>query len=228
MYSRTLQQLLAVEPPTRVGGTYRDTEQRIIEASVQMFSRFGYVRSSTREIATLAGVTEVTIFRHFPKKRDLFWAVTEACLGRLQVNSELAALMETDAEPKVVLPKFVASLVELIHEQPETVRLLYVCLFELDDGSDMLVRKHLGPLFESFREYLSRAVSKGLLHVDPEVATFSMAASIAAQHGLRHLMKNKPCSVMEAEVAISALTRFWLNALLPDYKGCDGVSERTC
>jgi hypothetical protein len=130
--------------------------------------------------------------------------------------------MDTDAAPQVVLPKFVTSLVELIHQQPETVRLLYVCLFELDDGSDMLIRKHLGPLFESFREYLSRAVTNGLLRVDPEVATLSMAASIAAQHGLRHLMKTEPCSATETNTAISALTRFWLNALLPGAEAVNG------
>jgi AcrR family transcriptional regulator len=222
LYTRSLQQLLTAERPIRTGGTYKHTEERIIDASVQMFSRLGYVRSSTREIASLAGVTEVTVFRHFPKKRDLFWAAAESCLGRLQVKGELSDLIKTDVAPQVVLPKFVASLVELIHQQPETIRLLYVCLFELDDGSDMLICKHLVPPFESFREYLSRAARKGLVHVDPEVATLSMAASIAAQHGLRHLVRNEPCSLTETNVAISALTRFWLHALLPGSAAATG------
>ena len=48
------------------------TANRIVEAAVQLFSRQGFAAGSTHEIARLAGVSEVTVFRHFPRKRDLF------------------------------------------------------------------------------------------------------------------------------------------------------------
>ena len=37
-----------------------------------MFANFGYNGVSTRDIANGAGVNEVTIYRHFPRKRDLY------------------------------------------------------------------------------------------------------------------------------------------------------------
>ena len=43
-----------------------------------MFANFGYNGVSTRDIAAGAGVNEVTIYRHYPRKRDLYVAVLDA------------------------------------------------------------------------------------------------------------------------------------------------------
>ena len=72
------------------------TANRIVEAAVQLFSRQGFAASSTHEIARLAGVSEVTVFRHFPRKRDLFWAATESRLRRLRISRELRNRLESD------------------------------------------------------------------------------------------------------------------------------------
>ena len=62
------------------------TEERIVEAAVQLFSRRGFRGSSTRAIAQLAGVNEITLFRHFPRKRDLYWAASESRFGGLRLS----------------------------------------------------------------------------------------------------------------------------------------------
>lgn len=48
------------------------TEQKILEASLLLFSQKGYEAVTTREIAYQAGVSEMTLFRHFACKRNLF------------------------------------------------------------------------------------------------------------------------------------------------------------
>ena len=59
-----------------------ETRQRIIMAASQAFSEQGYARSTTRGIAAAAGVTEVTLFRHFGSKQNLFAAVLEQYSAR--------------------------------------------------------------------------------------------------------------------------------------------------
>lgn len=44
------------------------TRNRILSAALTLFSEKGYVGATTREIAVEAGVAELTLFRHFPKK----------------------------------------------------------------------------------------------------------------------------------------------------------------
>lgn len=54
------------------------TRQRIIDAAINTFAEKGFSSASTAEIAKRAEVAEVTIFRHFPKKKDLLhYAVLE-------------------------------------------------------------------------------------------------------------------------------------------------------
>ncbi|MGA8628913.1 MAG: helix-turn-helix domain-containing protein, partial [Terracidiphilus sp.] len=54
-----------------------DAESRILASAAEMFARFGYNGVSTRDIASSAGVNEVTIYRHYPRKRDLYFAVLD-------------------------------------------------------------------------------------------------------------------------------------------------------
>jgi len=49
-----------------------DTRNRILKAALESFSKHGYTGATTREIARVSDVTEVTLFRHFPSKEKLF------------------------------------------------------------------------------------------------------------------------------------------------------------
>lgn len=54
-----------------VKGTEK-TRGRILEAALKVFGSRGYSGATTRAIAAEAGVNEVTLFRHFNSKRNLF------------------------------------------------------------------------------------------------------------------------------------------------------------
>jgi AcrR family transcriptional regulator len=193
------------------------TANRIVEAAVQLFSRQGFTATSTHEIARLAGVSEVTVFRHFPRKRDLFWAATESRLRRLRISKELRGRLESDENPRTAIPGIVALLVETVQHQPEMVRLLYLSLFELENGAERILRKHLVPLFEPVREYLSRCASKGLIRdLEPGVAALGLAASVAAHQGLQQVLTNQDVPYTTTDEAIAAYSDFWMKALVPD------------
>jgi AcrR family transcriptional regulator len=57
------------------------TRIRLIEAASQVFASLGVQGATTREIARVAGVNEVTLFRHFPSKEQLLKAVIENALA---------------------------------------------------------------------------------------------------------------------------------------------------
>jgi AcrR family transcriptional regulator len=193
------------------------TANRIVEAAVQLFSRQGFTGSSTHEIARLAGVSEVTVFRHFPRKRDLFWAATESRLRRLRISKDLRERLESDENPRTAIPGIVALLVETVQHQPEMLRLLYLSLFELENGAERILRKHLVPLFDPVREYLARCVSKGLIRdLEPGVATLGLAASVAAHQGLRQVLTIDDIPYANTDEAIAAYSDFWMKALVPE------------
>jgi AcrR family transcriptional regulator len=205
------------------------TASRIVEAAVQLFSRQGFAASSTHEIARLAGVSEVTVFRHFPRKRDLFWAATESRLRRLRISKELRGRLENDENPRTALPGIVAVLVETLHHQPETIRLLYLSLFELDHGADRILRKHLIPLFQPLREYLARCASKGLIRdVEPGITALGLVALIAAHQGLQSVLTEDGIPCATTDDAIATYSAFWMTAMLPELLLAEGQHAATC
>ena len=67
-----------------------ETRERIIQGAAQIFAQKGYEGATTRAIAQAAGVNEVTLFRHFGSKRNIFMAVIErfSALPGLQTTVE--------------------------------------------------------------------------------------------------------------------------------------------
>lgn len=53
------------------------TRKQILDASLRLFSEKGFARTSVRDIAREAGITDAAIYYHFSSKRDLFEALFE-------------------------------------------------------------------------------------------------------------------------------------------------------
>jgi hypothetical protein len=115
------------------------------------------------------------------------------------------------------VPGIVAVLVETLHHQPETIRLLYLSLFELDHGADRILRKHLVPLFQPLREYLARCVSKGLIRdFEPSITALGLAALIAVHQGLQSVLSEGGISCATTDEAVATYSAFWMTAMLPE------------
>jgi len=55
-----------------VSSKNKNTKDKIIEAAYNCFSEKGYIATSTKEIAKEAGLSEITLFRHFGTKEAIF------------------------------------------------------------------------------------------------------------------------------------------------------------
>ncbi len=188
------------------------TEARIVEAAAQLFSRHGYKGASTRDISNLAKVNEVTLFRYFPRKTELFWAAVESRLSRVRMGRELQSKLAADADLPVIVPMLSKFLLEKVFEQPDLLRLLYVAGFEVP-GADRMVREHLGPIFDVIHGYFKRCAAKGLIgDVEASMATLSLAGIVSAHQNLYHLFTGKKLE-WKTEQSAPAYADFLLNAL---------------
>lgn len=66
-----------------------NTRERIIQAALAAFSQNGFEGSSTREIAKRADVNEITLFRHFQSKENLFREVLYSHAPTSMLTDEL-------------------------------------------------------------------------------------------------------------------------------------------
>lgn len=195
------------------------TKVRIVEAAAQLFARQGFKAATTREIAQLADLTEVTIFRYFPRKRDLFWAVMESRLSQLRIGRNLQMSLAASADPAIAIPMIVKFLVNSFSQQPELQRLLHVAAFELPGAEDM-IQEHLGRIFEALNSYFFRCAGKGTIgNVEPSLATLGLVGTVLANQYLRKYFDGEPSPNANTEEAIAALAQLWLRALQPSKSG---------
>jgi len=86
----------AVKTTPKKSAPGQAARERLLDAAALVFARDGISASTTREIARVAGVNEVTLFRLFQHKQNLLMAVLERVFTPLPEEMLAAPAVETD------------------------------------------------------------------------------------------------------------------------------------
>ena len=76
-----------------------DTSQKIIDATMALIRDKGYVATTTRDIARLAGVNECTLFRKFKNKKDIVMSGVAQEKWRANVTPEIFRQVRWELQP---------------------------------------------------------------------------------------------------------------------------------
>jgi AcrR family transcriptional regulator len=118
------------------------TQHKLLEATLKLISEKGYIGATTREIAQEAGVTELTLFRHFGSKEKLFEEVLSTYTFLPTLRGLLPELVDMSCEEalKLVATEFLLtmkkrkSMVKIMHSEmtlyPEKIREVYTRAIE--------------------------------------------------------------------------------------------------
>jgi AcrR family transcriptional regulator len=193
-----------------------EVRARIVKAAVALFSRQGFHGTTAREIARLADVSEVTVFRHFERKDDIFWTALQSCFSSIKPRLTLLGRSSETETPQVMLPEIVCLLVDVVTFTPELMRLIAVALLELRGPAEEVCRENLTPLFTAISDYLAKNIESGKVrNLNPAIVTAAIALTVIAQPELSRLVKGIPFSQLGGREAIDEYSAFWLNVLVP-------------
>lgn len=189
---------------------------RIVHAAVALFSRQGYHGTSTREIARLADVSEVTVFRYFEHKDDIFWSALQSSFSAIKPRLDSLDRTSKREMPEIVLPEIISLLVDIATLSPELVRLIAVAFLELRGRAEEVCREHLTPLFAAISGYLTRNIENGRVrNLNPAIVTAAIALTVIVQPELSKLVDGSRLSKLGGREAIDEYSAFWLNVLVP-------------
>jgi AcrR family transcriptional regulator len=138
-----------------------EVEGRILASATGLFANFGYNGVSVRDIAAHASVNEVTIFRHYPRKRDLYIAALAAELQQVKLGGDLLARIAEAGDAKSVLTYTFELISETLLTRPELLRLIQYSALEMGEDLDPLLHKHLSQLVEVVSRYLEPWIQRG-------------------------------------------------------------------
>lgn len=185
-----------------------NAEARILACAAGMFANFGYNGVSTRDIATGAGVNEVTIYRHYPRKRDLYVAVLDSELQQVKLSGDLLARIAEAQDARTAVARTFELITATLLNRQDLLRLMQFCSLEMGDDIDPLVRKHLGELIEVIARYLEPWVSKGELRATSAKALVLSLISIILSHRTLHRLfagdGSSPEALFKAYAELSA------------------------
>jgi len=74
--------------PTQARLPAAERRAAIVAAALEVFGNGSYARSTTAEIARVAGVSEPIIYRHFPSKKELWFASLDEAWSQLRTRIE--------------------------------------------------------------------------------------------------------------------------------------------
>ena len=170
------------------------TRERIMQAASQLFTQKGYAGTTTRAIADLAGVNEVTLFRHFGTKVKLAEAIMDQ-YGGMALASDLENHLSGDyfqdltvighAMMRVMTERIDAMRMaiceagnfpefqQVVAENPRQLRRMLARYFERQMEAGQIHREHPEVLAQAFLGmFFSYTVLGGFLSdaLQPEVA----------------------------------------------------------
>jgi AcrR family transcriptional regulator len=168
----------------------KDTQKLIIEASLEVFSEKGYTSATTLEISKKANVSEMTLFRHFQTKHNLFIIAIKQAIGASIIeNHNVNLTLKSDEFIKQVLHEKLL----IISKQNKMIK--------------MLIRETLANNLSeelAFTKHISKQVSKDIvsyvqyhkLDVDPVtlaqlIVGILLRYAIMEEHMVYHLLKDE-------------------------------------
>ncbi len=99
------------------------TRTQILDVSLRLFSEKGFARTSVRDIARDAGITDAAIYYHFASKRDLFEALFEE-RGITPAISQLEQATFTEP-PLEVLTALAVVALEILHRNRDFMKVIF-------------------------------------------------------------------------------------------------------
>ncbi|MGL5065440.1 MAG: TetR/AcrR family transcriptional regulator, partial [Microcoleus sp.] len=98
------------------------TRQRSIVAALELFASQGVTKTTTKQIAELAQVNEVTLFRHFGSKHGLLLAVIEEAAIFTNLGQTLVDRADRTSSIDRALKDYATACLQALERVPEVVR----------------------------------------------------------------------------------------------------------
>jgi AcrR family transcriptional regulator len=143
-----------------------DSRERILEAAARVYAQYGFRGATTRLIAQEAGVNEVTLFRLFGSKAQLF----DELLNK-QLHESAVPLLP--AEPGDPEPELIEWCTVLLSQMRASRSFLRKMLGETEERPDAARSACAGPHYaaESLERYVQRLRARGLADPDADYRT---------------------------------------------------------
>lgn len=167
----------------------RETRLRILEAAAGKFAAFGFRAATMKQIAAAARVNDVTVYRHFPKKQQLYWAAIDWKVRSSAFNQVVIETSDRYLRPQEMLQQLGEQVLGVLLTDHSLGRLIYFAVLELPEEKKRLYEGHLKPLLDGLTVQIRSWVKSGEIRaVDPHSAALAIIGMLWSPYNLQELL----------------------------------------
>lgn len=188
------------------GDNLDETSQKIIDAAMTLVRDKGYVATTTKEIAKIAGVNECTLFRKFKSKKDIVLQGVKQSQWRADVTPEIFENVEWDLQADIEM--FMRAYMDRM--TPDFVNLsIGLRAPQLYEETSSLIMKVPQAFLASFTEYLVKMYEMGKMpKADFETLAMTIFSSTFGYTFLKASFGDKLSKVEKDEYIKSSVEMF--------------------
>ena len=190
-----------------------DRRLQIIEIARELFASHGYEGTTTRELAEKIGINEALLFRHFPSKEELYWAVL---LHMIDTRGTKDRLREHIRSGLTDRETFTAVAQDILNRSVQLTRLLFYSVLEKHELSERFFSTHVVAYHEILADYIRSGIKSGRFRdIDPLLAARAFIGMFSYHFQIQELFGGKTVQHFEAPEVIARLVDIWLEGMKP-------------
>ena len=196
--------------------------KQILAVAAELFARQGFHGTTTRQIAEQAQVNEAILFRHFPQKEDLYWAVIEEKCREKSVREWLVEQLAAPADEKTVLTAVAVGLLERNAADTTLTRLLLFSALEKHELSARFVKTYVTGFYDLLAEYIRQRIRAGVFRrVDPVLAARGFLGMVLHHFLVQEVLGERRFHKFDMREASEAFADIWVQGMRAHPRGKD-------
>lgn len=140
----------------RIRKPAEERKSEIVEAALRLADKLGPDRLATGQIAEAVGLTQAALFRHFPKKQEL-WEAVAARIGE-KFQQRWRAIERGPVDPADRLRAIVTAQLKLIQSMPAIPSILFSRELHVENQR---LRAIFGEFMKSFHHRIEQLIDAG-------------------------------------------------------------------
>lgn len=191
-----------------------DRRLQILEVAKTLFARKGYDGTTTREIALAAKVNEAIIFRHFPTKEELYWAVIDFSCKSSDAHGQMLERLRKSSDLKTTFRELAMEILQRRSRDQALTRLLFFSALENHELSHRFFDHYVARYYETLAGFIKEQIDAGRFRrVDPMLAARGFLGMVVYHSLVETLFGGGRHTRYDNEKIATELSSIWLGGM---------------
>lgn len=192
--------------------TASELESQILRAARGLFAQKGYDSTTTRDLATAAGVAEATLFRHFANKKSILIAIVIE--GWVEILTDLLTELSEMSNYKAVAQLLHRRLLNL-HKNADIMRICFLEAQFHPELRDRIQSEIINKMIDVTEAFFETAIQKGVYRpMNPKIVAQVFLGMFAIAGFSYHTLLEPNASPQATQEMAEGLADIFLNGVL--------------